>query len=36
VDEGLDGFDRNTGGDFTGDVPAHAVGDHEQADIRPR
>ena len=33
VDERLDGLDGHARGDFAGDVPAHAVGDDEQADV---
>ena len=34
VDEGLDGLDGDARGDFAGDVPAHAVGDDEEAEVR--
>ena len=36
LDEGFDGFNRDPRRDFAGDMPAHAVGNHEQADVRPR
>src|SRR4029078_5760571 len=35
-DEGLDGCDGDARGDFAGDVAAHPVGDHEEAEIRTR